>query len=72
MDAGHGRHGLWWRQQLRKLLLGDSLSEDAGHVKQQFGLTGIEHEPAFKKSDAGRKSTLYAILRIGATAREPT
>jgi hypothetical protein len=47
-------------------------SEDAGHVKQQFGLTGIEREPAFKKSDAGRKSTLYAILRIGATAKRPT
>jgi pimeloyl-ACP methyl ester carboxylesterase len=47
-------------------------SEDGGHVKQQFGLTGIEHEPAFKKSDAARKATLYAILRISATAKKPT
>jgi hypothetical protein len=45
--------------------------EDSAKVKQQFGLPGIEHEPAFK-SDAGRKSTLYAILRIGATAKRPT
>lgn len=38
-------------------------------VKQQFRLTGFDHEKSYKKSDTARRATLYAITKITGTAK---
>jgi hypothetical protein len=42
-----------------------------GNIQQQFGLTGFEHEPAYKKSDVARFATLYSLMRIAGIAKQP-
>ena len=38
-------------------------------VKQQFRLTGFDHEKSYKNSDTARRATLYAITKITGTAK---
>ena len=42
-----------------------------GNIKQQFKLTGFDHEASYRKSTPVRNATLYAISRIAGQAEIP-
>lgn len=44
---------------------------DCAAVRQVFRLTGIEHEPAYRKSVTAQQVTVYAIAKIAREARLP-
>jgi PGAP1-like protein len=47
------------------------LKDAGGSVKQQFKLTGFEHEPSFKNSTA-QLATLFSITKITGKAKRPS
>jgi pimeloyl-ACP methyl ester carboxylesterase len=47
------------------------LAQGGGAIRQQFKLTGIEHEPAYRDATV-QKVVLYAMAKIAGTAKKPS